>query len=628
MGFRVLKYLVVVGLLTSSWSRADLPVQEMQAFPPSILLAGGVVQASDGYFYGMTVNGGEYVRGMYAACGTIYRFAPGSKIEIVHEFQPRFDNTLYNIGGGGPKAPLVVGPDGALYGYTTYGGAYSCGGIFRFDLNGTFTPLLDLDQNLASWAGLQHMIVSKTGDIYAISLSSGDESTGGGKFFRIRDGQVQLLHTFQYSEGWQEGDYVAPDHPNFLVEGADGRIYGTTTRGGVVGPRDGWYDRMDGPGVVFRLEDDGTLTFFDGFEQEGDQPHYLIPNPDGSFYGTNAWGIVRMSPDMEVTQIWETTRLNRYGVRIPAFRRENSERPILGSDGAFYFARQESVFHGRIFKLTLQGALTPLHELSPDYFDYWGSGLTEGNDGFLYFISAWKWTPGGDFYSPPSLNRYALATTADTTLSRTQAFRLKIADPLNGDQPPLALADHVVLKKGKKGLLETSVSVLANDWDPDGDVLTIVSASSPQYGNVRIDDGVLYYTPNNPKDIRTDECRYVVTDGKGGISSATVTFRAPLKGRYAGRLRAVGTGRRAGGTYAVSVAANGKVTGRISIGNKTYPIKGQLGADDRIGGSFRDKGKKGSVVEAALGLVFTPKRKFQGEVRLVNATNRVTYQLR
>ena len=67
------------------------------------------------------------------------------------------------------------------------------------------------------------------------------------------------------------------------------------------------------------------------------------------------------------------------------------------------------------------------------------------------------------------------------------------------------------------------ISVLANDADPDGDPLTVVSATAPN-GTVIINaDGTIAYTPNANFN-GTDTITYTISDGQGGTSVATVTI--------------------------------------------------------------------------------------------------------
>lgn len=84
--------------------------------------------------------------------------------------------------------------------------------------------------------------------------------------------------------------------------------------------------------------------------------------------------------------------------------------------------------------------------------------------------------------------------------------------------PPVAMDDSQVLTS----LEPVKIAVLANDDDPDGDKLTVVSVTQGARGNVTINgDGTLSYSPkNNLK--TTDSFGYTISDGRGGSASAIV----------------------------------------------------------------------------------------------------------
>jgi uncharacterized repeat protein (TIGR03803 family) len=85
----------------------------------------GVVQASDGNFYGTTHDGGA------SGNGTIFRIFPDGSFTRLVSFDGFND-------GAHPAAALVQGPDGALYGTTTTGGWGGRGTVFR--LSYTLAP--------------------------------------------------------------------------------------------------------------------------------------------------------------------------------------------------------------------------------------------------------------------------------------------------------------------------------------------------------------------------------------------------------------------------------------------------------------------------------------------------------
>ena len=66
--------------------------------------------------------------------------------------------------------------------------------------------------------------------------------------------------------------------------------------------------------------------------------------------------------------------------------------------------------------------------------------------------------------------------------------------------------------------------VLANDTDADGDTLTASPSSDPAHGTLtEQSDGTWLYTPDADY-IGTDSFDYTVTDGNGGVGTATVTI--------------------------------------------------------------------------------------------------------
>ncbi|MGI0012531.1 MAG: Ig-like domain-containing protein, partial [Nitrososphaera sp.] len=66
---------------------------------------------------------------------------------------------------------------------------------------------------------------------------------------------------------------------------------------------------------------------------------------------------------------------------------------------------------------------------------------------------------------------------------------------------------------------------LSNDVDPDGDLLTITSVTDPPKGTATNNgDGAITYMPDL-NFVGTDTYQYSISDGKGGIDSATVTIQ-------------------------------------------------------------------------------------------------------
>jgi large repetitive protein len=95
----------------------------------------------------------------------------------------------------------------------------------------------------------------------------------------------------------------------------------------------------------------------------------------------------------------------------------------------------------------------------------------------------------------------------------TQPITFNVSNP-----PPVAANDSASTSEDTP----VTISPLANDRDPDGDPLTITSASALN-GTVVINaNGTVTYTPN-PGYNGTDRITYTISDGNGGTSTATIT---------------------------------------------------------------------------------------------------------
>ncbi len=88
------------------------------------------------------------------------------------------------------------------------------------------------------------------------------------------------------------------------------------------------------------------------------------------------------------------------------------------------------------------------------------------------------------------------------------------------NQAPIAMDDSATTNPSTA----VSVAVLANDWDPDGDPLTVTSVTQGANGAVVINaDGTATYTPNAGF-MGGDGFTYSISDGQGGSASAGVTI--------------------------------------------------------------------------------------------------------
>ncbi len=95
----------------------------------------GLVEVA-GAFYGTTIGGGAF------GGGTVFRMDASDPytVTLLHSFDPSSQTD-----GASPRAALVDGGDGYLYGTTTLGGVQGWGTVFRIDTAGTdFSVIHDM----------------------------------------------------------------------------------------------------------------------------------------------------------------------------------------------------------------------------------------------------------------------------------------------------------------------------------------------------------------------------------------------------------------------------------------------------------------------------------------------------
>jgi uncharacterized repeat protein (TIGR03803 family) len=260
---RLIGLLLALALVDSSSRAQDSVVfTTLQSFGISRTASpNGLVQGSDGNFYGTTSTGGTGDHGM------VFQLSTNGTLSTLYSFSGGAD-------GGQPRAALVLGSDGNFYGTTYGGGASGNGTVFQISAKGTFTTLYSFNGGADGSNPTAGLVQGSDGNLYGTTSLGGlirGDSTGYGTIFQISTNGVHtILYTF--TDG--------ADGPNGLVKGSDGNFYGTTTYGGA-----------GGAGTVFQLSTNGTLTtlyFFSGGSYlHGRLPMgELVQGKDGNFYGT------------------------------------------------------------------------------------------------------------------------------------------------------------------------------------------------------------------------------------------------------------------------------------------------------------------------------------------------------
>lgn len=100
--------------------------------------------------------------------------------------------------------------------------------------------------------------------------------------------------------------------------------------------------------------------------------------------------------------------------------------------------------------------------------------------------------------------------TASATVTVTVNAPLNNAPSANNDSASLTVGES------------TSIMVLANDSDPDGDAIFVSDVSTPTGGSASVAPGGGYVIYNAPGTAGTYSFYYWISDGRGGTSAATV----------------------------------------------------------------------------------------------------------
>ena len=151
------------------------------------------------------------------------------------------------------------------------------------------------------------------------------------------------------------------------------------------------------------------------------------------------------------------------------------------------------------------------NDSDPDADPLTVTSVTNGTNGTVAIVGGNPvYTPNPTFHGTDTFT-YTISDgnggTATATVTVTVQNRL-----------PIAVNDSV----STAGNTAVTVSVLANDSDPNGDPLTVTSVTSGTNGTVAIVGGLPVYTPNAA--FRgVDTFTYTISDGQGGTATATVT---------------------------------------------------------------------------------------------------------
>jgi len=305
---------------------------------------GGVLVGAGGELYGTLSQGGA------SGIGAVYELLPppapgGAWTEMVlHSFSPQ-------VGDGPPTGSLTIGPQGALYGVTSYNNSGGQGTVFQ---------LLPPTGGGAHWReSVLHVFDSATGDgvgptappVLAQGGTLYGTTSGGGV---DTSGIVYRLTPSSRGGAWAEkllyeflgksGDGISPS--GTLVLGKNLTLYGATEDGGAYGG--GMVFMLEPPAAPGAPRTEKVLHSFGGSLSDPFSPVGITLGPDGVLYGatvgtingrncSNGCGTVfQLSPPASPGGDWTETILYAFrGVAHGDGSQPNSP-PIVGKDGVLY----------------------------------------------------------------------------------------------------------------------------------------------------------------------------------------------------------------------------------------------------------------------------------------------------
>ena len=227
-----------------------------------------LIQGRDGHLYGTTKYGGDVGCNPPLGCGTVFKIslrgilstlhsfdgsdgqAPqgaliqatngnfyGTTVDSVFEMTPSGAITVLPLLGTEPAAGLVQGANGNFYGTTEFGGE-GYGTVFEISSSGAFSELYIF--NLSYGLNPSGALIQATdGNLYGTTSYGGSGPRPGGTIFKITlDGDFTNIYNFCSLPDCPDGERPYDG----LVQGTNGRFYGTTAGGG-----------SSGDGTIFEL---------------------------------------------------------------------------------------------------------------------------------------------------------------------------------------------------------------------------------------------------------------------------------------------------------------------------------------------------------------------------------------
>lgn len=313
----------------------------------------GLVQASDGNFYGTTSEGGS------KGAGIAFKLDKSGNFDVLHEFDG-------SSGGATPLTGLIQANDGKFYGTTSAGGSNGYGIVFKLDASGNFTVLHHFNDSDGNYP-FGELLQADNGNFYGTTNSGG--SNGYGVIFTLdASGSFSVLHHFNADDGTNPS--------GSLSQANDGSFYGTTSSGGShIG------------GTVFQFDASGNFSVITDFAAEHTGSTYagVIQGSDGNFYGTwvnggsHGYGAVfKLDTSGNLSLLHEFSGGSGGSSPMAAL--------VQVPDGSFYGTTVGGGNNeaGTVFKIDSLGNFSTFYAFEGIIDAFYPSSLIQANDGNFY----------------------------------------------------------------------------------------------------------------------------------------------------------------------------------------------------------------------------------------------------
>jgi len=315
---------------------------------------------TNGALYGMTYSGGEYNDGV------IYKYDFINKIfSKLYDFPYCGDPN--NMIEGNSVSGLIETSDGKIYGLTQ-------SALFQFDSQNIMVTTLINNSKVMGGIGsyyAQGLVQGKNGNLYGVSEHG---KCSQGLLFEINPSTSELTFIHQFNnltDGWNPR--------SFLVSATDGKLYGSTYKGGL-------YNN----GTLFSYDiDSDTFTKLADFkfDSNGVGPTYQLTQANNS----NLYGITIIGTPSIFEYNISTGELSR----IYNFNTSSEQRPISGllqaSDGNLYGNTINDTTHnGNLYYYDLTSSqYVNVANIDSSLGNYSYSTPIEADSGKLFCLCPW-----------------------------------------------------------------------------------------------------------------------------------------------------------------------------------------------------------------------------------------------